>query len=63
MVEKTKELRDFYKEVPHGEISPKVFSLAPVIVDQLLPAWLEERESIQDGYHVGSSATFFEKIT
>jgi len=47
---------EIFEEVPHGEISPKVFNLPPVIVDQLLPAWLEERESVQGGYHVGSSA-------
>ena len=48
---------EIFQEVPHGEISPGVFNLAPVIVDQLLSAWIEERESIQGGYHVGSSAT------
>jgi len=47
---------EIFQQVPDGEISPEVFNLAPVIADQLLPAWIEERESIQGGYHVGSSA-------
>ena len=53
---------EIFQEVPHGEISPGVFNLAPVIVDQLLSAWLEERESIQGGYHVGSSAMIAQNL-
>ena len=46
---------EIFEEIPHREISPEVFNLPPLIVDQLLPVWMKERESIQGGYHVGSS--------
>ena len=44
---------EIFQEVPHEEISRGVFSLAPVIVDHLLLAWIEEKEFIQGGYHMG----------